>query len=223
MKMTMHIDEELLDRVVKRFGCASKTEAVEMALKEMDRKARFRDLVKTGLGLTPEELKKRRGSRLRHPRHACGRRTAGLRRQKIRESQKMNAPVLVDSNVYIGLLRRGLDPAEILGAWIGSGDLATCGMVRLEVERGLKIEKIRRRVSALFDVLINVPTTNKIWEAATAEAWTLDRQGITLPAQDILIASCAREIGAAVLTDDKHFEEFHDLPVLKPADEFPEW
>lgn len=57
MKMTMHIDEDLLDRVVKRFGCESKTEAVEMALKEMDRKARFRDLVKTGLGLTPDELR----------------------------------------------------------------------------------------------------------------------------------------------------------------------
>lgn len=57
MKMTMHIDEELLDRVVKRFGCESKTEAVEMALKEMDRKARFRDFVKSGLGFTSEELK----------------------------------------------------------------------------------------------------------------------------------------------------------------------
>ena len=57
MKMTMHIDEDLLDRVVKRFACASKTEAVEMALKEMDRKARFIDLVKSGLGFSPEELK----------------------------------------------------------------------------------------------------------------------------------------------------------------------
>jgi hypothetical protein len=28
-----------------------------MALKEMDRKARFRDLVKSGLGFSPEELK----------------------------------------------------------------------------------------------------------------------------------------------------------------------
>jgi hypothetical protein len=28
-----------------------------MALKEMDRKARFRDMVKTGLGLTPDELR----------------------------------------------------------------------------------------------------------------------------------------------------------------------
>ena len=57
MKMTMHIDEDLLDRVVKRFDCASKTEAVEMALKEMDRKARFRDFVKSGFGYSPEDLK----------------------------------------------------------------------------------------------------------------------------------------------------------------------
>lgn len=55
--MTMHIDEELLERVVKRFGCESKTEAVEMALREMDRKARFRDMVKNGLGFTPAELR----------------------------------------------------------------------------------------------------------------------------------------------------------------------
>ena len=57
MKMTMHIDEELLDRVVEKFGCTSKTEAVEMALMEMDRKARFKEMVKAGMGFTPEELK----------------------------------------------------------------------------------------------------------------------------------------------------------------------
>jgi len=135
----------------------------------------------------------------------------------------VRATVLVDSNVFIGLLRRGLDPVEVLGGWIGDGDLATCGMVRLEVERGLKFERVRRRVGGLFDVLINVPTTNKIWEFATSTAWTLGRNGITLPAQDILIATCAREIGAAVLTDDKHFDEFTDLQVLKPALELPEW
>ena len=135
----------------------------------------------------------------------------------------MSAPVLVDSNVFIGLLRRGLDPVEILGRWIGDGDLATCGMVRLEVERGLKFERVRRRVGGLFDVLINVPTTNKIWELAASTAWALGRNGITLPAQDILIATCAHEIGAAVLTDDKHFDEFTDLQVLKPGLECPVW
>jgi len=56
MKMTMHIDEELLGRVIAAHGFASKTEAVEMALREMDRKDRLKEYFKNGLGLTPEEL-----------------------------------------------------------------------------------------------------------------------------------------------------------------------
>lgn len=57
MKMTMHIDEELLDRVIVAYGCSSKTEAVEMALREMDRRARLKEYATKGLGLSPEELK----------------------------------------------------------------------------------------------------------------------------------------------------------------------
>ncbi len=56
MKMTMHIDESLLDRVIEAYGYASKTEAVEMALRELDRRTRFRELGKLGMGMTPEEL-----------------------------------------------------------------------------------------------------------------------------------------------------------------------
>jgi len=56
MKMTMHIDEALLERVMKDYEFASKTEAVEAALKEMDRQMRIREFRKNGLGLTPEEL-----------------------------------------------------------------------------------------------------------------------------------------------------------------------
>lgn len=57
MKMTMHIDEDLLERVMKEHGCVSKTETVELALREMDRRARMREFAKKGLGLTPEELR----------------------------------------------------------------------------------------------------------------------------------------------------------------------
>lgn len=56
MKMTMHIDEALLERVMREYEFASKTEAVEAALKEMDRQMRIREFRKNGLGLTPEEL-----------------------------------------------------------------------------------------------------------------------------------------------------------------------
>jgi hypothetical protein len=56
MKMTMHIDEDLLDRVIRAHGFSSKTEAVEVALREMDRRSHFKTVVKKGMGLTPVQL-----------------------------------------------------------------------------------------------------------------------------------------------------------------------
>ena len=56
MKMTMHIDDGLLDRVVRITGAASKTEAVDMALREMDRKSRLAEFGRNGLGLSRAEL-----------------------------------------------------------------------------------------------------------------------------------------------------------------------
>jgi Arc/MetJ family transcription regulator len=57
MKMTMHIDEDVLAAVVKITGVASKTKAVEVALTELVRRYRFKELATRGLGLTPDELK----------------------------------------------------------------------------------------------------------------------------------------------------------------------
>jgi predicted nucleic acid-binding protein len=130
--------------------------------------------------------------------------------------------VLVDSNVFIHLLRRGRDPRPILDAWIGGGDLATCGMVRLEVERGLKAPRLKERLGAYFDVLLYAPTPNRLWEEATQVAWQLDRRGVNLPVQDIVIAAAARGIGASVLTDDAHFQEIPGCVVFRAARELEE-
>ena len=58
MKMTMHIDDGLLERVMAATGASSKTKAIDLALREMDRKAELRKLTAEGLGLSPSELKK---------------------------------------------------------------------------------------------------------------------------------------------------------------------
>jgi Arc/MetJ family transcription regulator len=55
--MTMHIDEELLARVMEATGTTSKTKAIDLALREMDRKAKLIKLTTAGLGLGPDELK----------------------------------------------------------------------------------------------------------------------------------------------------------------------
>ena len=57
MKMTMHIDEDVLARVMKVTGAKTKTQAVEIALKEMARRHKMKELFAAGLGLTPDELR----------------------------------------------------------------------------------------------------------------------------------------------------------------------
>ncbi len=57
MKMTMNIDEDVLARVMKVTGAKTKTQAVEMALTEMARRHKMKELFSQGLGLTPDELR----------------------------------------------------------------------------------------------------------------------------------------------------------------------
>jgi Arc/MetJ family transcription regulator len=57
MKMTMYIDDELLARVMEATGTTSKTKAIDLALREMDRRAKLIKLSSAGLGLSAGELK----------------------------------------------------------------------------------------------------------------------------------------------------------------------
>ena len=56
MKMTMHIDEDVLAQVMELTGAKTKTQAVEMALTEMARRHKQKKFFQKGLGLTPEQL-----------------------------------------------------------------------------------------------------------------------------------------------------------------------
>jgi len=55
--MTLHIDEHVLAKVMDAHGFETKTEAIDFALRELDRRAKLRAFKKDGLGLTPAELK----------------------------------------------------------------------------------------------------------------------------------------------------------------------
>ncbi len=56
MKMTMHIDEEVLAQVMKLTGAKTKTQAVEMALTDMARRHKMQQFFERGLGMTPDEM-----------------------------------------------------------------------------------------------------------------------------------------------------------------------
>lgn len=128
----------------------------------------------------------------------------------------MESEVLVDSNVFIDLMKHRGDPAPWLYRWVGIRNLAICGMVRVEVLRGVKSPKAYRRLNDFMDVMVNIPATNRLWDEAAALAWKLDRQGLVIPGTDVVIAASAMMTGAAVLTSDAHFRRIEGLRVIAP-------
>ena len=130
-------------------------------------------------------------------------------------ANKNDVLILADSNVYIDLLRAGRDPAEVLIRDYGAVDLVTCGIVKLEVLRGIKVRKAFELLRQFFSVQQFVDSDFGLWEEATDLARTLARAGATLPAPDLIIAVSAFRTGASVLTADKHFSLIPNLPVIQ--------
>ncbi len=122
--------------------------------------------------------------------------------------------ILPDSSYYITTTRAGLDPFIELSVYADDWEFVTCGMVVLEVTRGRRDPNVLKRFQERFAVMIYISTTNAIWERAAHLAWSLDRQGVILPAQDILIAAHALQADATVLTHDAHFSSIPGLRVI---------
>ena len=127
--------------------------------------------------------------------------------------------ILIDSSIYIAHLRAGRDPAEEFAPHALKHDLATCGLVRCEILRGIRERKALDTMRSYLDCLLYVPTLNHVWEQAEKLLWQLDRSGTVIPTTDAIIAACAIKADGAVLTHDKHFKA---IPGLRVFEEFPD-
>lgn len=123
--------------------------------------------------------------------------------------------LLIDSTVYIDLLRMGRDPVAALKPWIVRDEVVGCGVVHCEVLRGIVSKKVHQHMKALFEVLCPVDTDRMTWDDTADLAWELDRSGVVLPVTDLLIASCALRTGATVVSRDRHFRRVPTLNVLQ--------
>ena len=56
MKYTLNIDECLLERVIGLTGATTKTEAIHIALRELDRRARLLEELRRGSGVVDDEI-----------------------------------------------------------------------------------------------------------------------------------------------------------------------
>jgi predicted nucleic acid-binding protein len=127
----------------------------------------------------------------------------------------MPGRALVDSSFFIDRLRTGLDPLEELAAYSDDWELLTCGVVQIEVLRGLKHKTAHQRMAEFMDCMLYVPTLNALWDRARDLAWNMDRQGLVMQVTDLLIATCALEAEAAVLTLDSDFARVPGLRAIR--------
>lgn len=123
--------------------------------------------------------------------------------------------VLIDSSIYIHLLRGGFDPVVLLAERYDPAAMATCDIVRVEVLRGIVQPKAHEKFAMFFDLLVHVPMDRRAWRQTEELAWELDRRGHTLPLPDLIIAICAIRANAEVLTRD---EDFRLVPKLQLAE-----
>jgi predicted nucleic acid-binding protein len=113
------------------------------------------------------------------------------------------------------MLRQRRDPLRSLALTAATRDLVICGIIRCEVGRALREPRLREKFRAFWDVMLNVPTDNRLWVEAENTLWELDRRGTVLPLTDVVIACCARRAGAVVLTHDQHFQM---IPGIRAVD-----
>lgn len=121
--------------------------------------------------------------------------------------------LLVDSSIYIDLLRAKKDPVAVLRPWIVREEILCCGVIRCEVLRGVVKKKVLERMRELFDTLSSVEINESEWDETCRLAWTLDRRGVVLPLSDLVIGVCALRAKASVISSDAHFRMIPNLSV----------
>lgn len=126
------------------------------------------------------------------------------------------ASVIVDTSVWIEASRHDGD----LGYKVGLENLleeyeaAWCSPVKLEFMGGAR-QQDRKKLEFWFGSIPYRPAEERHWEMAKQNAWKCRDAGLTLPWNDLLIATIAHDAGMRIYAKDKHFESMADILGLR--------
>ena len=111
---------------------------------------------------------------------------------------------LVDTSAWIAFFRGDEPVASMVDHVLADGSAARCGVVELELRRGLRASE-RETVLSLLKSTHRVPTAEADWSMAGDLLASLRETGITIPSTDGLIAHLALQHAAVLLERDDHF------------------
>jgi predicted nucleic acid-binding protein len=121
--------------------------------------------------------------------------------------------ILVDSSSWIHMLRPNGDMgvrARVVRA-LDTGEACWCPVVRLELWNGAGGERERKVLREFERLLPELAINQAVWDAACDLARRARSAGISIPASDILIASCARHHQAELEHSDSDFSRLEKL------------
>jgi predicted nucleic acid-binding protein len=130
----------------------------------------------------------------------------------------MSSLVLVDTSVWLRVLPPRGGPStlvERVRALLAADQVATMGMIRLELLSGARTEADYRSLSGMLMALHQLMVPEERWNDAAQLGFVLRRRGLSVPFADVLIAVVAVDAGATILHVDRHFDLIAgDVPLL---------
>ena len=116
---------------------------------------------------------------------------------------------LVDTSIWLEVLPPGRgyqSLRERIDALLAADQVATTGMVRLELLGGARSEREWGLLSEHLQALHQLPVSEEQWQEAAQMGFQLRRQGVSVPFTDLLIGAVTINSGAVLLHRDRHFD-----------------
>ncbi|MGH2353840.1 MAG: type II toxin-antitoxin system VapC family toxin [Chloroflexota bacterium] len=116
---------------------------------------------------------------------------------------------LIDTSVWVHTLVRRNPPTPLqrrVAVLLQTALVATTALVRLELLRGARDEAAYRRIDQILSPLHLLPLDHSLCDDAARLGFALRRQGVTVSAVDLLVASAALRAGATVVHCDRDYD-----------------
>lgn len=121
---------------------------------------------------------------------------------------------LVDTSSWVEYLRdRESEPGDAVEVLVLSGEAAWCDMTLVELWQGVRGAREKRELAEMEREITLVPVDADVWRFARRLALRCREKGISVPANDLIIAACAHTHRLELEHCDQHFDDL--LPVAK--------
>lgn len=125
-----------------------------------------------------------------------------------------NKIILPDTCAWIDYFK-GRDTALVrtLSQALATGEIVTCGVVLYELFQGIRSNSEYTLLQKAFGSLRFIEMSKDLWLSAAQLSTSLRKNGVTIPASDIQIATLALHHRLTILTIDQHFRHVPGLEI----------